>query len=140
MTSQVMPALVAAVMAERLHRDAAADPSAGGPRALRDAVLAYPGVPAALRVPGLERAPPVTVAMHCGRVELTRGATSRRRRVGEPCPDLRDLGGEAGPGRLVVGDRLLGDGDGAGLVVARPQRPGLDEVELTPGPRRRQGR
>lgn len=56
--------VVAAVMAERLHRDAAADLSASGPRALRDAVLAYPGVPAALRVPGLERAPPVTVVMH----------------------------------------------------------------------------
>jgi hypothetical protein len=50
---------VATVMAERLHRDAAADPSPDGLRALRDVVLAYPGVPAALRVPGLEGAPQV---------------------------------------------------------------------------------
>ena len=57
------PAL-AAVLAERLHRDAAADPGPGGPRMLRDAVLAYPGVPAVLRVPGLERVPSVAVAVH----------------------------------------------------------------------------
>lgn len=55
---------VATVMAERLHRDAAADPSPDGLRALRDVVLAYPGVPAALRVPGLEGAPQVSVALH----------------------------------------------------------------------------
>ena len=56
--------VLAATMAERLHRDAAADPGPDGVRALRDAVLAYPGVPAALRVPEPGRAPPVAVAVH----------------------------------------------------------------------------
>lgn len=54
----------AALMAARLHRDAATDPSPDGLRALRDAVLAYPGVPPALRVPALESVPPIAVAVH----------------------------------------------------------------------------
>ena len=40
---------IAAATAERLHREAAADGSDGGPRALRDAVLAYAGIPERLR-------------------------------------------------------------------------------------------
>lgn len=55
---------LAAVMAERLHRDAAADPRPDGLRALRDTVLGYPGVPAQLRVPELDRVPPIAVAVH----------------------------------------------------------------------------
>lgn len=55
---------LASAMAQRLHRDAAADPSPDGPRALRDALLAYPGVPEALRRPELERVPPVAVVVH----------------------------------------------------------------------------
>lgn len=55
--------LVAAAAAERLHREAAADPSDGGPRALRDAVLAYPGVPDRLRQPRLLDAPPVALPL-----------------------------------------------------------------------------
>lgn len=52
---------LAAVMIERLHREAASDPQL---RALRDAVLAYEGVPERLRVPGLEGPPPIAVAVH----------------------------------------------------------------------------
>lgn len=52
---------VAADIALRLHREAAADPSL---RALRDAVLAYPGVPADLRMPELESVPPIAVPVH----------------------------------------------------------------------------
>ncbi|HEU4406127.1 MAG TPA: helix-turn-helix transcriptional regulator [Polyangiaceae bacterium] len=55
---------LAAAMAERLHRDAEADPGAEGARALRDAVLAYPGVPDALRRPGLGHLPPVATTLH----------------------------------------------------------------------------
>lgn len=55
---------LAAGMAERLHREAAADPSPDGARALRDAVLSYPGVPQQLRMPMLEREPPVAVSVH----------------------------------------------------------------------------
>jgi transcriptional regulator with XRE-family HTH domain len=55
---------LAAGMAERLHREAAADPSPDGARALRDAVLAYPGVPHELRIPVLEREPPFALALH----------------------------------------------------------------------------
>lgn len=54
-------ALLAAAIAERLHREAAADPSVGGPRALRDAVLAYPGIPDRFREPRLLDAPPVAL-------------------------------------------------------------------------------
>jgi len=54
-------AFLAAAIAERLHREAAADPSAGGPRALRDAVLAYPGIPERLHEPRLLDAPPVAL-------------------------------------------------------------------------------
>lgn len=53
-------AFLAAAIAERLHREAAADPSVG-PRALRDAVLAYPGIPDRLRQPRLLDAPPVAL-------------------------------------------------------------------------------
>lgn len=56
--------VLAAAMAERLHREAAADPSPDGIRALRDAVLAYPGVPHELRAPVLEREPPFAVVVH----------------------------------------------------------------------------
>ena len=60
---------MAAVVAERLHREAAADPSEGGLRALRDAVLAYPGVPERLRGPRLvSAAPPVALPL-CLRAE-----------------------------------------------------------------------
>lgn len=55
---------LAAGMADRLHREAAADPSPDGLRALRDAVLAYPGVPQELHAPTLDREPPVAVAVH----------------------------------------------------------------------------
>jgi hypothetical protein len=55
-------ALVSAI-AERLHREAAADPSEGGPRALRDAVLAYPGIPERVRQPRLLDAPPVALPL-----------------------------------------------------------------------------
>jgi transcriptional regulator with XRE-family HTH domain len=65
---------VAAVMAARLHRDAAADVSPDGVRALRDAVLAYPGVPAALRVPELAQAPEVAVTVQ---VRAPDGAQAR---------------------------------------------------------------
>jgi transcriptional regulator with XRE-family HTH domain len=54
---------VASAMAERLHREASADPGAGGPRALRDAVLAYPGIPERLRQPRLLDAPPVALPL-----------------------------------------------------------------------------
>lgn len=54
----------AAALAERLHREAAADPSPDGARALREAVLAYPGVPAKLRVPSFVEAPPIAIAVH----------------------------------------------------------------------------
>jgi transcriptional regulator with XRE-family HTH domain len=53
----------AVAVAERLHREAAADPSAGGPRALRDAVLAYPGIPDRARQPRLLEAPPVALPL-----------------------------------------------------------------------------
>lgn len=52
---------LAAAFAERLHREAAADPSVGGPRSIRDAVLAYPGIPDRLREPRLLDAPPVAL-------------------------------------------------------------------------------
>ncbi|MBK8263720.1 MAG: helix-turn-helix domain-containing protein [Nannocystis sp.] len=55
---------LAGVMAQRLHRDVAADPSHEGLRALRDAVLRYPGVPEGLRAPPLAGAPPIAVAVH----------------------------------------------------------------------------
>lgn len=55
---------VAAAMAERLHREAAADARSDGLRALRDAVLAYPGVPAGLCRPAHDRMPPVSVIVH----------------------------------------------------------------------------
>jgi len=54
---------LASAMAERLHREAAADPSQGGPRALRDAVLAYQGIPERLRQPRLHDAPPVALPL-----------------------------------------------------------------------------
>lgn len=54
---------LAAAFAERLHREAAADPSEGGPRALRDAVLAYEGVPERLRQPRLGDAPAVALPL-----------------------------------------------------------------------------
>lgn len=54
----------AAMMAERLHREAADDPSPEGPRALRDAVLAYPGVPATLQLPALDRSSPIALPVH----------------------------------------------------------------------------
>lgn len=41
--------VLAAGVAERLHREAAADPGDGGMRELRDAVMAYPGVPERMR-------------------------------------------------------------------------------------------
>jgi len=55
---------LAAVIAERLHREAAADLDPEGMRATRDAVLAYPGVPAAMRVPSLDAAPEIAVTTH----------------------------------------------------------------------------
>jgi len=56
---------LAAVMADRLHREAAFDRSPGGARALRDEVLRYDGVPMRLRLPGLDEAPPpITLAAH----------------------------------------------------------------------------
>ncbi len=54
------PAL-ASVMAERLHREAASDPEL---RTLRDAVLAYEGVPERARMPGLDGVPPVAIVIH----------------------------------------------------------------------------
>lgn len=55
---------VAAEFAERLHREAAADLGDDGPRALRDAVLAYPGLPDRLHRPGLAEAPAVALPLH----------------------------------------------------------------------------
>lgn len=55
--------VLAAAIAERLHREAAADPSEGGPRALRDAVLGYAGIPERLRQPRLLDAPPVALPL-----------------------------------------------------------------------------
>ncbi len=55
---------LAAVMAERLHRKAAADPSPDGIRALRDTALAYPGVPEGLREAKLDGPPEVTAVFH----------------------------------------------------------------------------
>lgn len=55
---------LATAIAERLHREAAADPGEDGPRALRDAVLAYPGIPGRLRQPRLGEAPPVALPIH----------------------------------------------------------------------------
>lgn len=54
---------LAAVMAERLHREAAVDPSEGGMRELRDAVLAYPGIPERLLTPRLGEAPPAALPL-----------------------------------------------------------------------------
>lgn len=54
---------LAAASAERLHREAAADPREDGIRALRDAVLAYPGVPDRIRQPRLGDAPPVALPL-----------------------------------------------------------------------------
>jgi transcriptional regulator with XRE-family HTH domain len=55
---------VAAIIAERLQREAAADRSEGGLRALRDAVMAYPGVPELLHRASLDRPPAVTLNLH----------------------------------------------------------------------------
>lgn len=55
---------LAAAIAERLHREAAADPREGGLRALRDTVLAYPGIPDRLRQPSLGDAPPIALPLH----------------------------------------------------------------------------
>lgn len=55
---------VAAEFAERLHREAAADLGDHGPRALRDAVLAYPGLPERLRRPRLAEDPAVALPLH----------------------------------------------------------------------------
>lgn len=52
---------LAAVMAERLHRDAAVDAELRG---LRDTVLGYEGVPDRFRVPGLDAVPPVAIPVH----------------------------------------------------------------------------
>jgi transcriptional regulator with XRE-family HTH domain len=52
---------LATVMIERLHREAATDPQL---RALRDAVVAYEGVPEQLRSPSLAAAPPVAIPVH----------------------------------------------------------------------------
>jgi hypothetical protein len=52
---------LAAVMAERLHREAAVDAELRG---LRDAVLGYEGVPERFRVPGLDAMPPVAIPVH----------------------------------------------------------------------------
>lgn len=54
---------VAAEFAERLHREAAADLGDHGPRTLRDAVLAYPGLPERLRRPALGAAPAVALPL-----------------------------------------------------------------------------
>jgi len=54
---------MAAAIAERLHREAAADPSEGGPRALRDLVLAYAGVPERMQKPRLLEDPPVAMPL-----------------------------------------------------------------------------
>ena len=55
---------VAAEFAERLHREAAADLGDQGPRALRDAVLAYPGLPDHLGRPRVAVAPAVALPLH----------------------------------------------------------------------------
>lgn len=55
---------VAAEFAERLHREAAADLGDHGPRALRDAVLAYPGLPDQLGRPRVAEAPAVALPLH----------------------------------------------------------------------------
>ncbi len=55
---------VAAEFAERLHREAAADLGDHGPRALRDAVLAYPGLPDHLGRPRVAEAPAVALPLH----------------------------------------------------------------------------
>ncbi len=52
---------LAAVMAERLHRDAAVDSEL---RNLRDTVLGYEGVPDPVRVPGLDGVPPIAIPVH----------------------------------------------------------------------------
>jgi transcriptional regulator with XRE-family HTH domain len=54
---------LAAVMAERLHREAAADAGDGGLRALRSEVLAYPGIPERILNPRLADAPPVALPL-----------------------------------------------------------------------------
>jgi transcriptional regulator with XRE-family HTH domain len=54
---------VAVACAERLHREVAADTSESGPRALRDAVLAYPGLPKRALQPALNADPPVTLPL-----------------------------------------------------------------------------
>jgi transcriptional regulator with XRE-family HTH domain len=54
---------LAAAIAERLHRDASAEPSEGGARALRDAVLAYEGIPERVRRPRLGDVPPVAMPL-----------------------------------------------------------------------------
>ena len=51
---------LAALLAERLHREAAAEPDSGGMRALRDRVLSFPGVPETMRQASFEGTPPVT--------------------------------------------------------------------------------
>lgn len=55
--------VLAATFAERLHREAAADPSEGVMRALRDAVLAYEGVPDRLRRPRFVEPTPVALPL-----------------------------------------------------------------------------
>jgi transcriptional regulator with XRE-family HTH domain len=55
---------VAAEFAERLHREAAADLGDHGPRALRDAVLAYSGLPDHIGRPRVAEAPAVALALH----------------------------------------------------------------------------
>ncbi len=67
------PAL-AASMAARLHRDAAAEPNHAALRDLRDTVLAYPGVPKSLQLPTIASSPPIAVAVH---VRLPDGAEAR---------------------------------------------------------------
>lgn len=60
---------VAAVMADRLHREAAAEPTDGDLRALRDAALAYPGLPDHLRRPRLDDTHPPVALPLCLRAE-----------------------------------------------------------------------
>jgi transcriptional regulator with XRE-family HTH domain len=55
---------LAAEFAERLHREAAADLGGDGPRALRDAVLAYPGLPDRLHRPRPAETPAVALPLH----------------------------------------------------------------------------
>jgi hypothetical protein len=67
---------VAAWTAARLHREAAADPTPGpgSIRALRDTVLAYPGVPQGLQAPRLDTTPPIALPVH---VRAPDGAEAR---------------------------------------------------------------